>query len=317
MPSPVRNDIHIDGPLSDIAIAYKQDSFIADQVFPIVPVDKQSDKYFTWTKGFWMRNSVQERAPGDTYPEGRLGLSNDTYYCNLYHLGYGIPDEDAQNQDAAVELEITGAEWLAQQFMLNREIKLAGDIFVINVWANDVVGGTNFVKWSDYDNSNPVTDVNTGKETIQQSTGKRANTLVIGEEVKNTLAEHPNLLDKFKYTQTGILDAEQIRQALKVDTLLVGEAVQESSMEGASSATRAYIWGQNALLLHVPDSPGLRVAAAGYTFTWRINGAGGRTVAISNVRQDDRDRDFLKGKHAFDNKVTGTDLGYYFSDCMD
>jgi len=208
MPSPTKETFHIDGPLSDIAIAYKQEDFIADRIFPQVPVDKQSDKYFVWAKGPWLRNSVERRAPGDEYPEGRMTLSDDEYYCKLYHLGYGIPDEDVQNQDQAVELEITGAEWLAQQFMLNRELALAGDIFATSKWETDVVGGTGFTQWDDYDNSDPVKDVNTGKQTIQKSTGQRANTLVIGQEVLDILAEHPNLLEKFKYTSPGILDAE-------------------------------------------------------------------------------------------------------------
>jgi hypothetical protein len=53
------------------------------------------------------------------------------------------------------------------------------------------------------------------------------------------------------------------------------------------------------------------VPAAGYTFTWRITEAGGMLVPIENIREDNRDRDLLKGKHAFDDKVVGSDLGYY------
>jgi len=314
MPDPTYAQFHVDTPLSDIAVAYKPelDLMIADKVFPIIPVNKQSDKYFIWTKGFWMRNAVEKRAAGDEYPEGRLELSNDSYFCDIYHLGFAIPDEDRQNADAGVELEITGAEWLASQFALNREIQIASDIFATNKWDTDVTGGTDFTQWDDYTNSNPVTDIATGVQTIQKSTGKKANTLVIGKEVFDILAEHPLLLDKYKYTGAGILDVEEIRRALRVEKLLVGESVYDSATEGATAST-GYIWGKNALLLHVPSRPGLRVAAAGYTFTWKMPDAGGYTVAISSSRQDWRDRDLLKGKHAFDHKVTGSDLGYFFS----
>ena len=312
MPNPTKSQIHIDGPLSDIAIAYKQTEFIADQVFPIVPVEKQSDKYFKWDKGFWMRLAVELRTPGDLYPEGRMKLSNEPYYCDLYHLGFGIADEDIDNQDDAVQLEITGAEWLAQQFMINREVKLAADVFALAKWETDVTGGVGFTKWDDFVNSDPVTDVNTGRQIIQKSTGQIANTLVMGQEVFDILAEHPLLLDKFKYTQTGILDVEEVRKALRVPRLLVGGSVYESSMEGAASATRGYIWGKHALLLHVPAASGLRVPAAGYTFVWKGNWGGGYTVAISTTREDNRDRDLLKGKHAFDHKITANDLGYFF-----
>jgi len=314
MPDPTRAQFHVDGPLSDISVAYMQDQedYIADQIFPVVEVDKQSDLYFVWTKGFWMRNVVERRAGGDEYPEGRLELSTDNYYCNLYHLGYGIPDESKSGEDPGVELEITGSEWLASQFLLNREITIAADIFVDDVWGTTADGGVDFTLWDDYDDSNPVSDVNTAKQTIQKATGKKANTLVMGKEVFDILTEHPILLDKYKHTSAGILDQEEIRRALKVDKLVVGEAVYESTAEGGAGTT-GYIWGKNALLCHVPARPGLRVAAAGYTFTWRLEGAGRYTVAISNTRQDWRDRDLLKGKHAFDHKIVGTDLGYFFS----
>jgi len=88
--------------------------------------------------------------------------------------------------------------------------------------------------------------------------------------------------------------------------------VYESTAEGGAGTT-GYIWGKNAFLGHVPARPGLRVAAAGYTFVWRLRDAGRYTVAISNTRQDWRDRDLLKGKHAFDHKLVGTDLGYFYS----
>jgi len=97
---------------------------------------------------------------------------------------------------------------------------------------------------------------------------------------------------------------------LKVDRLLVGTAVYESTVEGDTTPTRSYIWGKNAVLLYVPPSPGLMVASCGYTFVWRQTDSGGYTIAIRNTRQDDRDRDLLKGKQSFDHKLTGTDLGY-------
>jgi len=312
MPDPTRAQIHVDGPLSDIAIAYKNEEYIAEQIFPTVKVKKQSDLYFIWTAGFWFRNMVERRTPGDTYPEGRLQLSDENYNCYLYHLGYPIADEDVANEDEAVELEQTGSEWLADQFMLNRELDVADTVFAADVWGTTATAPADFTEWADFDNSNPVTDVNTAKQVIQLATGKRPNTLVLGQEVFDTLQEHPIMLEKYKYTTIGILDEEQIRNAFKVEKLIIGGAVYESTAEGGAG-TRAYIWGKNAWIGYVPPAPGKRVAAAGYTFVWELSDSGGYTVAVRNTREDNRDRNLLKGKHAFDHKIVGSDLGYYFS----
>ena len=55
MPQPTQNQVHVDAILTNISVAYmqKQENFIANKVFPIVPVDKQSDKYFSYTKNDW------------------------------------------------------------------------------------------------------------------------------------------------------------------------------------------------------------------------------------------------------------------------
>jgi len=65
MSQPTSNDVHVDAILTNISVAYiqEQSAYIASQVFPIIPVEKQSDKYFTYAKGDWFRDEAQLRAP--------------------------------------------------------------------------------------------------------------------------------------------------------------------------------------------------------------------------------------------------------------
>ena len=85
MAQPTGSDIHIDAALSSISVGYKNSGYIADSIFPFVRSDKQSDKYYVWTKDFWFRNYVQRRAPGSQYPEGALEVSNVAFFCNIFH----------------------------------------------------------------------------------------------------------------------------------------------------------------------------------------------------------------------------------------
>ena len=64
MARPTRNDVHLNAALTNISIAYKNPSYIAEQVFPVVRVQKQSDYYFIFDAGAWFRDEVQVRAPG-------------------------------------------------------------------------------------------------------------------------------------------------------------------------------------------------------------------------------------------------------------
>ena len=83
MPQPTMGQSHVDAVLTNISVAYAQQAgnFIADKVFPTVPVDKKSDKYFTYTKNDWFRDEAQRRGPGTEPAGGGYNLSTDTYSC--------------------------------------------------------------------------------------------------------------------------------------------------------------------------------------------------------------------------------------------
>ena len=50
MPMPTVRDVHIEAPLSAISIAYRNPSYIADQIFPRVSVSKKTDYYWIFGK---------------------------------------------------------------------------------------------------------------------------------------------------------------------------------------------------------------------------------------------------------------------------
>lgn len=306
MSQPTPGDVHIDAALSQISIAYKNQGYISREIFPAVPVTKQSDKYFTWTKDFWFRNVVEKRTPNDLYPEGGLEVSNTAYFTDIYHLAFPLPDETVKNQDPAIDLAVSGADWLADQFLLNQEIKWAADFFITGVWGTSNTPSNN---WDDFESGDPITDAQLGQTTIELNTGIEPNTMVVGKKVwQEGLREHPNLLDKYKHTQRGILTEELVAAALGYPRLLVGSAIQNTAAESASFVGSRIV-GNNALYLYVPASPGLMVPSAGYTFIWNVDD-GGLEVQVSRIREDNRDRDLLKAKHAWDQAVTGSDLGY-------
>lgn len=305
MAQPTPKDVHIDTALSNISIAFKNLTYVADLIFPIVPVDKQSDYYFEWSKDFWFRNHVKVRGPGATYAEGGLQLSSTQFICINKGLSFPLPVETIENEDEAVDVETTGAEWLADQFALDREIGLAAAILGATAWTSytTLSGGA---QWSDYANSDPVGDVETGKEAIKALTGIPPNTLLVGEQVWDQLKFHPDLLDVYKHTAPAVLTTDLVAKVFDVERILVGTAIKNTAAEGGTFAG-SYIWGKSALLLYVPKSPGLRTPSAGYSFVWRQNGY---QIAISRVGEPLRKRDVLLADHAFVHKVVSADLGY-------
>ena len=306
MAQPTPTDVHIDAALSNISIAHKNDNYVADKIFPVVPVDKQSDYFFTFTKDFWFRNSVKVRAPGAAYPEGGLQISNTQYVCINKALGFPLPNETIANQDPAIDLEVDGAEWLADQFNLEREITLAAAIFGATAWSTSTtLTGSN--QWSDYANSNPIGNINTAMDGVKKLVGRYPNKLLMGSEVWDKLKFHPDMLDIYKHTNAAVLTREMVAKVFDgIDEVIVGNAVKNTAAEGATFVG-AFIWPKSVLALWVPPSPSLRTPAAGYTFVWQQAGFG---IKIQRVEDKLRGRDVLLADHAYVQKVTSADAGY-------
>ena len=314
MPQPTRSDVHVDSALTNISVAYMQDAsnFIASKVFPQVPVNKASDKYYTYTKGDSRRNLVKPRAPGTESAGSGLTMGTDSYSCEIYAFHDDIADPDRDNADDGVDLEEDATRFVTELFMINQEVQWTSDFFTTGKWDTDVTGDTDFTYWSD-GASDPETDIDTGKKTILKSTGRMPNTLVVSFEVHQALKKHPLVTERFKYTSPDSITEAMLARFFEIENYYVSKASYNTGNEGGTDVD-AFIAGKHALLCYVTPRPGLRTPTAGYTFVWKgLTGANNVGVAISNFRMQHLKSDRIEGEYAYDNKVVSSDMGYFFS----
>lgn len=314
MAQPTQTDVHIDRALTDLSLGFIQNpaDFAAPQVFPVVSVINQTDKYFTWTRDNFYRDSMERRPPGAESAGGGMDISNDSYSCDVWALHKDIDDQTRANTDTAVQLESATTSYLSQQGLRRMNRQWAADYFTTSVWDTDVVGGTDFTVW-DNGASNPQNDIFTGKETVLQNTGFEPNTLVVSYSVHIQLKQHPAIRDVIKYTSSDSITADLIARYFEVDKYVVDRGVYNTANEGAT-ASFAFTIGKHALLCYSPPAPGLMTPAAGYTFVWsRYTGMNDLGVRMKNMRMEHLESDRLELSMAFDLKVVASELGYFFS----
>jgi len=98
-----------------------------------------------------------------------------------------------------------------------------------------------------------------------------------------------------------------------IDRVLVAKAVKATNNEGGTAAYD-FTHGKNALLCYSAPSPGLLQPSAGYVMSWTgVSGGLGATIGTSRLRLDAFRADRIEAETAFDMKVIGSDLGYFFS----
>lgn len=318
---PTQQNVHIDRILTNISVAYlqSQENFICNKVFPIVPVQKQSDKYFTYTKNDWFRDEAQLRPDATESAGSGYGLSTSTYSADVWALHKDVGDQTRANADQPLDMDRDATMFLTQRMLLRQEIQWAADYFTTSVWDTDITGvasspsASEAVYWSDYTNSDPIENVEAGKQTILSTTGYLPNTLVLGYGVFRKLKHHPDLVDRFKYTSSEVITEELLARFFDVERVLVAKAVKATNIEGETAAY-SFTHGNSAWLGYVAPNPGILTPSAGYQFMWDGVSEGlGESVGISRFRLEWLKADRIEAEAAWDNKVVATDLGYFFS----
>lgn len=320
MAQPNLNSVHVDAILTNISVAYlqNQDNFIADKVFPIIPVDKKSDKYFTYTKNDWFRDEAQRRADATESAGGGFNLSTDTYSADVWAFHKDVGDQLLANADAPLNPLREAAEFVTRRLMLRRELQFVDDFFKKSVWATDIDGVTGTPgsgetkKWSDYSASDPIDDIEEAKAKILGQTGMEANTLVLGYDTFRVLKNHPDLVDRIKYTSSQTITTDMLAAMFDIPRVMVAKAVKATNKEGVTAAYD-FAYGKHAALYHVAPTPGLLTPSAGYTFSWTgVSGGLGQVIGTSQFRMESLKADRVEAEMAFDNKVIGSDLGYFW-----
>jgi hypothetical protein len=313
MPLPTINDVQaVDPVLTNMLVGYRQKDarFVSREVFPSVPVDKDSGTYYIFTKSYWMRNEMLKRAPGGNFPRADFGVSTDTFATVPFGLEHSLPKEIQANSQIPMDLQQAGAQYLAQQSALNRELAFAALAMVYTAWTSY----SSPTDWDDFSLGDPVTDVLTARSAISALTGQLPNTMVVGELVNDALINHPDIVDRVKHVAlAGITNIEPaLASVLGVEKYAVARGIYTASQEGAT-ITYTRIIDDDALLCVVNSGAGIFDATCGKCFSWAGGGGDGEVVPYWDQKVKSS---ILQLSEQWVHKVVAADLGYFWADIV-
>lgn len=323
---PNMNQAHVDRALTNMSVAYMQDesNYIADKVFPIVPVKRQSDLYYIYNTGDFLRDEAQVRGRIAESAGGDYDLATDVYYCKKHAFHKDVAPEDRVNYDEPLDADKDAQIFVSQKMLIRREMEWASKFFKAGVWNREVSGVSatpsdgQAIYWN-LETSNPINDITQEGIRMASLTGYKPNTLVLSPYVFNALKNHFDILDRIKYTETGIVTTSLLASLFEVQNVYVAWAVVNTGKKGAADDV-GFIMGKNALLCYANPNPSLRSASAGYIFTWTgLMGAGAYGNRIVRIPMDllGLGVERIEGEIAFDAKKVGDDLGVFFKDIVE
>ncbi|MCP4393434.1 MAG: hypothetical protein GY804_04085 [Alphaproteobacteria bacterium] len=314
--SPTTGDVHVNRPLSNVSVAYMQsaENFIADKVFPNIPVSKKSDLYFEYDPADFNRSGMKERAPGTESQGVTHKLSTNPYYCRTYAEHEDVHDEVRANSDDGVDVDVDATNLISGHALIHKEMLWASNFFGSGIWGTDdstaLWGGTGTL-------TDPIADIRSAKRSVQLATTFMPNTLVLGANIWDALADNADVLERVlggaTNSQPGTGTLKAMQDLFEIPNIHVMQAVKNSANEG-QTASNAFVGGDLALLCYVAPAPGKKVPSAGYTFSWNgMMGSSALGGRISRFRMEHLKSERVEIEMSFAQKLIGSKLGYMFT----
>jgi hypothetical protein len=302
-----------------ISIAYIQRAmdFISSRVFPLVPVEKQSDRYFSYPKSYWFKTQSQRRAPGTESAGSGFAIDNTpNYFADVWAVHKDVDDQTRQNADGPINMDRDATLFVTQQQLLRKELTWSSRYMATGIWTGNVAGDiTPSPKW-DTATGTPITDIDVQKRIVKSQTGFLPDTFAVADDVFFAIKNNATVLDRIKYTQRAVITEDILAALLQLRQFLVSAAVVDTASENQTDSF-GFINSNKALLVYSNPTPSIMQPSGGYTFGWKgLYGAGADGGRISSFRMEAIKSDRIEGEMAYDQKLVGADLGVLFTGCI-
>jgi hypothetical protein len=243
--------VHIDQALTNVSLAYRNESFVAEKVAPVLPVNKRSNKYFVYNREAFLRSSgldansrpISIRRPTAEAIEVDYSLSTDSYYCEEIALSELVPYENEQAADAPLQPFIDATETLTDRILLDNEIAVATIAMNTGNYASGnkatLTTGGSGTSWASYTStsSNPFGNLSTARNVVRQGIMRAPNRFLVNYQVGEVLSNHPAYIDRYKYTSTETATQTGLQPVIRGMMVVEGSAIKTTNVEGATTAT--------------------------------------------------------------------------------
>lgn len=296
----------VDPVMTEISVGYPTEGYSGSELFPAVRVTKQSYRYAVFGKEAETLDTLgDQRAPGSVANEVEgVTLSTKTYFAAEHSLQIAVHDEERE-LDPSLGPDTAATEIVTSKVLLKRELLFASmATTAANYPAGNTVTLSGTTQFNDYVNSDPIGVFKTARAAIRAAIGVDPNFALIPYLVLAQLQDHPDFIERIKYSERGILTQEIIQTLIGIPRISIPGSVYNTANPG-QAATIASIWGKDVVVAYVPPNPGRRIPAYGYEFVW--NYPDGLTQHMDRWREENRKSDLLRCSRRYDVKHIAVD----------
>ena len=295
--------------LSNLSVKYANDrnGYVFNK-FPTLQVAHETDDYYMYGReAFQIPETI--RANGAEANQSEYALSTATYSLDRHSLKDIVTDRERNNANIGLNPDVDTMELLTDQIMNRMEYNAQSTIFTTATSFDNTGSLAASYTWNLLTTTTDVIgDVNSMTSVIMKSCGKEANNLVMGEQTFRYLKEQPNVIDRIKYSERGIITADILSAVFNVGNLLVGKAVYDAGVEGSATPSTTWMWNLKVAAMYLEPNAKLKSPSALYNIAMNSNGE--YPYAVKKYRNEAREGDEIEVNAFHKTLLTGKSAGY-------
>lgn len=258
MPAP--RDTYVNPLLTNVYLTYGgKQNYIASAIFPTLTVQKETGIYFVADK-------ENLRAPANAY-RGEFARANRvtntltqaTYSLEEKTLEHAISERVMKQYQDPFDAKKNGIKLITDKLKIDNELDAQATIL-----ASGAPGLAASTSWGTV-STDIAGQIRTGRNSIQQNTGQKANTVILGKPSLDALMKNTAFLASIQYV--SIVTEANLRNAIAgyfdVENVYIGDAIYNAAKEGQADSM-SYIWGNSAILAYTNTSAAIDDTSAGY-----------------------------------------------------
>jgi len=300
--------------LTGIAIAYKNEAYIADEIYPYIPVNERSFEWDEFEQSTYF--DMVDDTVGPTSQPNQIRWTSSRKPGRVLDraLDSPVPYSDLQTESGKLlNPDQIAATLVMELVALNREKRAADLTFNLNNYPSTqraTLSGTS--QWSDIVNSNPISAI----EDALDIPLMRPNCIVFGSEAWKGLRRHPKIVEAVVGTgaQYGLATVTQVASLFEVDRILIGRARGNAAVFGQDASIQR-LWGKHcSLLYHNP----LSRSAIDVPPTWGMTARLGDRIAgqIDDPDMGMRGGHRVRAGESVQEFIAANFCGYFFQNAV-
>ncbi len=298
------DELRINAYLSEVARGYRNNAFVAENLFPTIYSEKEKVDIFQFNKEAFNIYDTERAIRANSNVISPQGFSKHTTTLTEHDLSYPIDYREEQEAEK-VKLQLHATNVVTNGLQLKHE-KACADL--VQDPNNFPTGNKLILSGSSCftDNaSDPQGVVDDAKDAISKKIAQDPNVMLIGQDAWKTLKRHPQLKGLISDNLNKLITLDLLKKIFEVENILIGKSIFADK-----DGNFVRIWKDNIILAYVPELGSSRTE---YDPSFAYTVKKKDSLKIDEYKKEGNKVKYIRATDIYDPFLVGAEAGFLIS----